>query len=133
MYPADASHGWREIRIVPFREGLLMVAEGKWNLRMDEHRQPWYFQIKASAKTDIGSEPSPTTITANESDLNACGNDVRDNTGPTRPFYDAVDRAIEKVKQWPYPANRIGTDDDGKPVYGDRATHVYPRPALEAR
>ena len=128
LYPADDSHGWKEIRIVPFREGLMMVAAGKWALRFDEHRQPWYFQLKQGAKEGVGSEPSPTTITANESGLNACSSDARDKNKPTRPFYDAVDRVVEKVKQWPYPASRID-DGSGEAVYGDRATRVYPTPA----
>ena len=48
--------------------------------------------------------------------------------GRTLPPEDAVERATEKLKQWPYPASRID-DGSGEPVYGDRATRVYPQPA----
>ena len=38
---------------------------------------------------------------------------------------DATERAIEKVRLWPYPASRID-DGSGEPVYGDKAVRVYP-------
>jgi predicted alpha/beta hydrolase len=49
------------------------------------------------------------------------------------PPEDAIERAIEKVKQWPYPASRIGTDEKGAPVFGDRAVRVYPKAPAERR
>lgn len=41
---------------------------------------------------------------------------------------DAIERAQEKVRLWPFPANLLGTDDKGAPVYGDKAIRVYPKP-----
>lgn len=40
---------------------------------------------------------------------------------------DAIELAQEKVRLWPYPANVIGQDQQGKPVYGDKAVRVYPK------
>jgi hypothetical protein len=46
---------------------------------------------------------------------------------------DATERAIEKVRLWPYPASVMRdkrgdavTDDKGVPIFGDRAVRVYP-------
>jgi hypothetical protein len=39
---------------------------------------------------------------------------------------DAIERAIEKVKLWPYPASRVD-DGSGEPVFGDRAVRCYPK------
>jgi hypothetical protein len=44
------------------------------------------------------------------------------------PPEDLIERAIEKVRLWPYPASVIGTDEKGAPVFGDRATRCYPHP-----
>ncbi len=42
------------------------------------------------------------------------------------PPEDATERAIEKVRLWPYPASVIGADENGSPVFGDKAVRVYP-------
>ena len=42
------------------------------------------------------------------------------------PPEDLNELAIEKVRLWPYPASRIGTQEDGSPVFGDKAIRVYP-------
>ncbi len=49
-------------------------------------------------------------------------------TGKIAAPEDLIERAIEKVKQWPFPQNRIGTDKHGEPIFGDRAIRVYPIP-----
>lgn len=47
---------------------------------------------------------------------------------------DATERAIEKVRLWPYPASVIGEDAKGQPIFGDKATRVYPHaPAARQR
>lgn len=46
---------------------------------------------------------------------------------------DAIERAQEKVKLWPYPANLLGTDETGAPLFGDRAVRVYPKPPVPGR
>ena len=40
---------------------------------------------------------------------------------------DAIERAIEKVRRWPFCANVIGHDEKGAPIWGDKAIRVYPR------
>jgi hypothetical protein len=52
----------------------------------------------------------------------------RDKYGKALVPEDAIERAQEKVKQWPWPASRID-DGRGEPVFGDRAVRVYPKPA----
>ena len=146
LYPADDSRGWTHIRIIPFNEGLKKVAEGKFILHTDANGEPWYFQIRANNKTEEeipGGIPSPTAITAHESMLNAglfgCSAtyDLNESQRMTRiaehdsdkylPPEDEIERAQEKVRQWPWPASRID-DGMGEPVYGDRAVRVYPNP-----
>ena len=50
---------------------------------------------------------------------------AKDDDQKILPPEDATERAIVKVKLWPFPASRID-DGTGKPVYGDRAIRVYP-------
>lgn len=49
------------------------------------------------------------------------------------PPEDAIERAQEKVRLWPYPASVLRdargdavTDEKGAPVFGDKAVRVYP-------
>lgn len=39
---------------------------------------------------------------------------------------DATERAVEKVRQWPFPASLRGADKEGNPIFGDKAVRVYP-------
>lgn len=49
------------------------------------------------------------------------------------PAEDAIERAIAKVRQWPFPASVIGTDEKGAPVFGDKAVRVYPHAPASGR
>ncbi len=149
VYPVDDSRGWGVVRMVSFEYGVDKVAEGKWSLMEHPNGEPWYFQFRANFKTDSelpAGELSPTTITEDESKLNA-GLFGKSATGwmdlddprrlirherfdPDKPLppEDHIERAQAKVKLWSWPASRID-DGLGKPVYGDRAVRVYPKPS----
>ena len=143
LYPADISNGWRVIRIVSFALGLEKVARGEWTLVNDEQGNPFYFQVKTNFKTDqdLPSGASSASITLGEVLRNAGLFGKSRTAGMTedarlsRPRLpnghapapeDAIERAQEKVKQWPFPASRVD-DGSGTPVFGDRACRVYPK------
>jgi len=42
---------------------------------------------------------------------------------------DAIERAIMKVRVWPFPANVVGHDKDGKPIFGDLSPTVHAKQA----
>jgi hypothetical protein len=150
LYPARAEDtGWRVIRLVPFSKGVQKVAAGIWKLVPDSNGNPWYFQIKANFRIDeelAEGEETACTITARESKQHA-GLFGRSYTfgmseaarisrpkrpdGHYPPPEDSIERAIRKVRQWPFPASRID-DGSGPPIYGDRARRAYPRPDKRA-
>ncbi len=124
-------------------QGEEMMAQGKWRDVYDEAGNHIGYQVIANYKSDseILSGSTSISITVRECELNAglrgkshtAGMSEekrmsrRSASGKVLPPEDAVERARAKVKLWPHPANRIGTDERGAPVYGDRAVRVYPK------
>lgn len=144
LYPAETSLGWRVIGTTTRERGLEKLAGGEWREVFDEHHNFWGYQILANFKKDedLPSGASSSSITVSECCLNA-GLGGRSHTsgmpeekrisrrseeGKALPPEDAIERAIEKIKQWPWPASRID-DGSGAPIFGDRAVRVYPKPA----
>jgi hypothetical protein len=141
--------GWNVIRQVTAREALEKVALKKW-------REIWYENGDLAGVQPLKAEQPKTlgdvltecligvTITLNEVQRNAglfgpshtigmpewkrLKRHARFDEKQILPPEDATERAIEKVRQWPYPASRID-DGSGLPVYGDRAVRCYPHPA----
>ena len=144
VYPAETSLGWRVIRHVSAQEAGEKLASGEWREVLDEQGNFWGCQVLAtfSKDQDLPSGASSSSITVNECFLNA-GLGGRSRTagmpeekrisrrsaeGKALPPEDAIERAREKVRQWPWPASRID-DGSGAAVYGDRAVRCYPKPA----
>jgi hypothetical protein len=150
LYPPETTLGWRIIGHTTVARAAEKVARGHWREVLYEDGSLAGFQILATFKTEDELPTngySPCTITESESDLNA-GTKFEHGKSQTagRPEWkrisrharyddkkilapeDAIERAVEKVRRWPWPANRAGTDEDGKPIFGDRAVRVYPKP-----
>jgi hypothetical protein len=144
VYPADVSLGWRIVRQVTPEFAYKKVLDGQWREAFDDCGNFLGCQVIAAIGIDrelSDEEESASTITAHENRLNA-GLDGRSRTigmsedrritrrhpktWSALPPEDAIERAIAKVQQWPYPASRI---DNGRgPIaYGDRAIRVNPR------
>lgn len=146
--------GWRVVRQVPVEQALEQVALLKW-------REIWYdngelagFQpLKQPEKKTLHQvlveQLIAVTITLSEVQRNAglhgrshtigmpewrrLKRHARFDEKKILPPEDAIERAIEKVRLWPYPASvkrdaRGGavTDLKGAPVFGDKAVRVYP-------
>jgi hypothetical protein len=148
LFAADTRFGWRVIRRVTFRLGEAKVTEWKWREILDPFKTHIGYQVISKIKParDRRYRPLPTAITAKDAKLisglfgtsrTAGLSEDRRLTRHARydedkilAPEDAIERAQEKVKQWPFPASRI---DSGKrnsvPAFGDRATRVYPKPA----
>jgi hypothetical protein len=147
LFAANTALGWRVIDQVTGTLAAQKLAAGKWREVVYEDESFAGYQVVSAAtsgKKVPSREGSPPTITLAEVQMNA-GLYGRSRTlglpewkrKRRRAKYDedkilapedAIERAIVKVKLWPFPANRIGTDDDGNPVYGDRGIRVYPKP-----
>jgi hypothetical protein len=151
LYPPTTTLGWRVIRKVTAAEVDDALARSLWREVYNELGNFAGYQIKPNFQTDDdlptgwSSRPIGVTVTISEMDLNAGTKFKRGKSrtlgqsedkriarksavGKALPPEDAVERAIEKVKLWPFPANRID-DGTGEPVYGDRAVRCYPKPA----
>jgi hypothetical protein len=155
LFSTNTLLGWNVIRQVTAREALEKIALKKW-------REVWYENgdlagvqpLKAEQHKTLGDALTErligVTITLNEVQRNAglfgpshtiglpewkrLKRHARFDDKQILPPEDATERAIEKVRQWPYPASRIGMDDKGEPVFGDRAIRVYPHaPAMEKK
>ena len=142
VYSADTSQGWRIIRKVTAIYAFEKVVAGYWKEIFDHIGNFIGVQILAVVKSDeeIPSGATAATITFIEIIRNAglegrsrtIGRDenfriTRENPkdGKPLPPEDNIERAIAKVKQWPFPASRID-NGRGKPVFGDRAIRCYP-------
>jgi hypothetical protein len=143
LYAADTSQGWAVHRMITTEQGLGLVERGNADVYEDEYGI--YFQMRANFKLDEDmpeGEISKTYIHASESKMNAglSGesrtirlNEAMRMSQPLRPGghrpppEDDIEKAIEKVKQWPEPASRIDDGTNAAPLFGDRAPRVYPR------
>lgn len=145
LFSSDTTLGWRVIFTVSYLKGEKNVAAGIWrrvNSQLGDHIG---YQILCTQNCglDIPSNSSPTYISAAEIVLYATRSFVgrgsrteglseeerfarRGKFDKILPIEDAVERVTGKVEQWPFPASRIGTAEDGSAIYGDRATRVYP-------
>lgn len=146
LYPADTTLGWRVIRRVTLACGTYKAISGQWREVHDEHGNHWGYQVVANFKTDaeLPSGASSSSITVREMELNAftvlkygksqtAGMSEDDRisrrhykSGRKLAPEDAVERAVAKVRQWPFPASRVD-DGSGAAVFGDRAVRAYPR------
>jgi len=150
VYPPDTALGWRVIGHTTVVRAAERVVRGHWREVFYSDGSLAGFQILATFKTEYELQSngfSPCTISESESDLNA-GTKFKHGKSQTvgRPEWkrisrharyddrkilapeDAVEKAIAKVKQWPWPASRVD-GGSGDPVYGDRAVRVYPKPS----
>jgi hypothetical protein len=148
LYPPTTTLGWRVIKLVTAAEVKDALDRGLWREVYDEHGDLAGYQIKTNFQTDddLPSGWSSCAISENEMDLVA-GTKFskgrsrtqglpeakkmarKDQNGKALAPEDAVERAVAKVKAWPYPASRVD-NGEGKPVFGDRAVRVYPKPGL---
>jgi hypothetical protein len=147
----------RVIRFINARQAAVNVASGKWReVFYEDDLMPAGYQpleappvrsetSRATGKGALIDMSKAATITLTEVRMNA-GEMGRSHTaGMTEwkrerrvrraaeyrkivALEDAIERAQEKVRLWPYPANVLGTDDKGRPVFGDRAVRCYPKP-----
>jgi hypothetical protein len=145
LYAAETTLGWRVVRNTTETEAAEKLAKNRWWKVYDVQGNLLGYQIIADKRSDteILSKPTACSITMRVCELNA-GLDGRSRTlgmpeekklnrppGPNGHIPvpdDAVERAIQKVRQWPHPASRID-DGTGVAVYGDKAVRVYPKPA----
>jgi hypothetical protein len=149
LYAADTTLGWRVIDQIPGAIAAQKVASGKWREVFFEDGSFAGYQV-ISATTSGKKIPSrggsPPTITLSEVQMNA-GLYGRSRTLGMPEWKrklrhakydedkilapeDAIERAIVKVKLWPFPASRID-DGSSEPVFGDRAIRVYPKPPMK--
>lgn len=150
--------GCRVLMRVPMVLALEKEAQGKWRRVFYDGGELAGFQPYAqarlqkprAAKPGVSLDGSPPTITLTEVQMNAGEFGASSTRGMPewkrerrerriKEKYcrvvapeDAIERAIEKVQQWPFPASRI--DDGGsEPVFGDKAVRVYPKPPKARR
>lgn len=149
LFSANTTFGWRVVRRVPVERACEQLALKKWREIWSEevNGKREFLGVQPLSPEKSWNRPipalagSPPTITLTEMRMNA-GLFGRSRTMGMPEWKrlkrqakydekkilapeDAIERAIEKVKLWPYPASRVD-DGSGEPVFGDRATRVYP-------
>jgi hypothetical protein len=147
----------RVIRFVNARQAAVNVATGKWRevFYEDDLMPAGYQPLEApepkpiskaiTGRTAVIDMALAATITLNELRMNS-GEMGRSHTAGMAEWKrerrvrraqeyrrivaleDAIERAQEKVRLWPYPANVLGADAKGRPVFGDKAVRCYPKP-----
>lgn len=143
--------GCRVLMRVSMELALEKEAQGKWRRVFYDGGALAGFQPYAQARSQkpAASNPggsldgSPPTITLTEVQMNAGEFGASRTRGMPewkrerrqrriKEKYchviapeDAIERAIEKVRLWPYPASRVD-DGSGEAVFGDKAIRVYP-------
>jgi hypothetical protein len=126
LYPAETTLGWRVIGNTTALAAAEKLARGEWREVYDEHGNHLGYQILATFKTDqdLPSPSSSSSITESECELNAFAkigwvrsftigmpeekritrgrhrNAMGEYTGPVLPPEDAVERILEKVKEF---------------------------------
>jgi len=143
LYGPESALGFPVIGQVTAAQAAERVAVAQW-------REVFYltgelagYQVLVKARVRVMPELQPAlTITLSEMQMNA-GLFGRSHTKGMPEWKrlqrhakydkekilapeDAIERAQEKVRLWPQPASRID-DGSGEPIYGDRATRVYPK------
>lgn len=152
LFSTNTTLGWIVECTVSFEMALEKVALRKWRFVYWEADgdgelagvQALKPEEPKAHKVVPTMEPSRATITLDEMRKNA-GLDggsatagmqewkrerrqrrARVDKGKIVALEDGIERAIEKVKQWPFPASRVD-DGSGPAVFGDRAVRVYPK------
>jgi hypothetical protein len=153
VYPTNTALGWEPVRRVAVQYALEKVAAKQW-------REIWLTNGDFAGVQPIRPEERKTlnqvlierliavTITLPELKRNAglygrshtlgmsewkrLRRHARFDESKILAPEDATERAIEKVRSWPYPASRID-DGSGEPVFGDKAVRVYPHAPRERR
>lgn len=148
VFSANAALGWRVISRVRVEVALERVLLKQWREVVFETGelagvQPVKLQVQVKTAAQVVAETlRAVTITLDEMKRNAglygrsrtlgmpewrrlCRH-ARFDKARILPPEDATERAIEKVRLWPYPASVIGRDAEGAPIFGDRAVRVYP-------
>jgi hypothetical protein len=120
LYPAETTLGWRVIGLTTALRAAEKLAQNEWREVYDEHGTHLGYQIVANFKTDqeLSSNPSSCAVTVRESELNAgqCFRRGKSRTmgmpedkrlsrpkglnGRIPAPEDAVERVVEKVKEW---------------------------------
>lgn len=152
LYSSNTVLGWRVIDQVPMELAVVKVALKKWQRIFYADGELAGFQplTEASAppaKVAFSLDGSPATITLTEVKMNAglygrshtsgmpewkrIGRHAKYDEKKILPPEDRIEQAREKVRSWPFPASVLGMDEDGKPIFGDRAIRVYPRAPKE--
>jgi predicted alpha/beta hydrolase len=160
LFCTDTTLGWRVKCRVPVETALEKVALKKW-------REIWYETGELAGVQPLAPEQKKTlhqilierlvavTITFSEVQRNAglygrshtlgmsewkrLKRHARFDESKILAPEDATERAIEKVRLWPYPASvatcrgEAVTDEQGRPVFRDKAVRVYPHAPLERR
>lgn len=139
--PNTDQRGWRVAREISFAQGEAKCVSGEWDRVRDDYGNLSGYSMRVSVKTDqdLPGGATSTSITVREVLMSAGVFGKSRTMGMTEeqritrrdgrkflPPEDAIERATAKVRQWPIPASRID-DGSSKPVYGDRATRIYPR------
>ena len=132
VFQANTTLGWHVVGYAVPSVAAQKLAAGEYREVYNESGAFLGVQMMPTKKRlDHSSNPSSCSISLNEVKRIAGeeGESVTINLTVrehARISEDAVERAIRKLQQWPFPASR--TDDGmGEPVYGDKAVRVYPK------
>ncbi|HEV2133777.1 MAG TPA: hypothetical protein VGR47_05895 [Terracidiphilus sp.] len=158
LYSAHTALGWRVVRQVPVELAVERVALRQWReVFLESGELAGVQPLKAVERKTLNQVllQRLIAVTITNAELRRyCGlygrsrtlgrsewwrekrqRAAREKHGAIVDPEDAIERAIEKVRQWPYPASvdeggaarysRV-TERDGR-VYGDRAPRVYPQ------
>lgn len=142
LYSADTTLGWRVVGHTSAHGATAKLARGDWREVYDEQGHHLGYQVLVGKRCKCSFSPhsSSSSVSARESELNAGLRGASRTAGLTEeqrlnrhnqygkslPPEDAIERAMEKVRLWPYPASRVD-DGSGEAVFGDRAVRVYPK------
>lgn len=166
LFSANTHLGWKVIRHVPVELAIGQLAQRKWReiwyeADADGKRELAGVQpLPPAEKTKtlhqvLAERLVAVTITLPEVQRNAglygrshtlgmpewkrLTRHARHDTKRILAPEDAIERAIEKVRLWPYPASVLRdkagnavTDANGKPQFGDKAVRTYPHPPKKA-
>lgn len=147
LFSSNTALGWQVTRQVPAETALLKIALKQW-------REIWYEDGTLAGVQPLRPEERKclsqallerliaVTITLPELKRNAglygrsrtlgmpewkrMQRHARFDENKLLPPEDATERAVEKVRQWPYPQSVVGVDKNGAPLFGDKAVRVYP-------
>ena len=132
VFSSNSTLGLRHIGWMEVSEAAEKLVCGDYREVQDASRNALGIQpVKAQETIKRPSGPSPASISLGEMKRIAGEEGESATVHLSKAQHravpeDAIERAIRKLQQWPFPASRID-DGSGQPVYGDRAVRVYPR------